>query len=61
MNKYKLPIKEVNENLILVNEESRRLISDTIMENSIYNIISEGVYGETDLTEKPRIYFFSKK
>jgi hypothetical protein len=31
------------------------------MENTIYNIISEAVYGELDLTQKQRIYFFLDK
>jgi len=61
VNKYKLSIPEINEKLIAVNEDSRKVISDVIMENTIYNIISEAVYGETDLTEKPRIYFFNEK
>ena len=61
VHKYKLSINEVNEKLIVVNEDSRKVISDVIMENTIYNIISEAVYGETNLTEKPRIYFFNNK
>ena len=31
------------------------------MENTIYNIINQTVYGEIDLTVKPRIYFFLGK
>jgi hypothetical protein len=58
--KYKMTVPEVNEALALVNEESRKLLSNDIMEATIYNIISEAVYGETDLTEKTRIYFFNK-
>ena len=58
INKYKYSIREVNEKLIMVNEESKKLISDIVMENTIYNIICEAVYGEIDLTEKQRIYFF---
>ena len=61
VNKFKLSIPEINEKLTVVNEDSRKIISDVIMENTVYNIISEAVYGETDLTEKPRIYFFSDK
>ena len=60
LDKYKLTIPEVNESLAVVNEESRKLLSNDIMETTIYNIISEAVYGETDLTEKTRIYFFNK-
>ena len=58
INKYKYSVREVNEKLIMVNEETKKLISDIVMENTIYNIICEAVYGEIDLTEKQRIYFF---
>ena len=61
LNKYKLTIPELNEKIIAVNEDSRKVISNVIMENTIYNIVSEAVYGETNLTEKPRIYFFKDK
>ena len=61
LNKYKLTIPELNEKIIAVNEDSRKLISNVIMENTIYNIVSEAVYGETNLTKKPRIYFFNDK
>ena len=60
LDKYKLTIPEVNESLCIVNDESRKLISNDIMESTVYNIISEAVYGETNLTEKTRIYFFNK-
>jgi hypothetical protein len=60
LDKYKMSVNEVNEALAVVNEESRKLISNDIMEATIYNIISEAVYGEADLTEKTRIYFFNK-
>ena len=60
LNKYKLTVGEVNEGLALVNEESRKIISNDIMESTIYNIISEAIYGEADLSEKTRIYFFNK-
>ena len=60
LDKYKMKLSDVNEALAVVNEESRKLISDDIMEATIYNIISEAVYGEADLTEKTRIYFFNK-
>jgi acetyltransferase-like isoleucine patch superfamily enzyme len=59
--KYKYTIKEINEKIILINEETKKLVSDTIMENTIYNLISQTVYGEIDLTIKPRIYFFLGK
>ena len=60
LSKYKLTVGEINENLAVVNEESRKIISNEIMENTIYNIISEAIYGEADLSEKTRIYFFNK-
>ena len=59
--KYKYTIKEVNEKIILTNHETKKLISDIIMENTIFNIISQAVYGEIDLTVKQRIYFFLEK
>ena len=61
INKYKLTIPEVNEKIIIVNDETRNVISDVIMENTVYNLINEAVYSETDLTEMPRIYFFANK
>jgi hypothetical protein len=51
----------MNEKIIILNEETKKVITDTIMENTIYNIICEAVYGEMDLTEKQRIYFFLDK
>ena len=60
LTKYKLTVGEINEGLALVNEESRKIITNEIMESTIYNIISEAIYGETDLSEKTRIYFFNK-
>ena len=59
--KYKYSIKEINEKIIMINDETRKLISNIIMENTIYNIINQTVYGEIDLTVKPRIYFFLGK
>ena len=59
--KYKYTIKEINERMILTNDETKKLITDIIMENTIYNIICQTVYGEIDLTVKPRIYFFLGK
>ena len=59
--KYKYTIKEINESIIITNDETKKLISDMIMENTLYNIICQTVYGEIDLTVKPRIYFFLGK
>ena len=56
--KYKYNVRNINERLIILNEDTRKIICDIIMENTIFNIICQGVYGETDLTVKPRIYFF---
>ena len=61
MDKYKYNIKEMNEKIIIANDESKKVIIDTVMENTIYNIICEAVYGEVDLSEKQRIYFFLDK
>ena len=51
----------MNEKIIIANDESKKVIIDTVMENTIYNIICEAVYGEVDLSEKQRIYFFLDK
>ena len=59
--KYKYTIKEINERMILTNDDTKKIITDVIMENTIYNIICQTVYGEIDLTVKPRIYFFLGK
>ena len=61
LDKYKYSIKEMNEKIIILNDETKKVIIDTIMENTIYNIMCEAVYGEMDLTEKQRIYFFLDK
>ena len=61
MVKYKYDIKDINERMIMINEDTRKLISDVIMENTVYNIVSQSAYGETDLTVKPKIYFFLDK
>ena len=61
MVKYKYNISDINERLIMINDETKKIISEVIMENTLYNIISQGVYGEEDLTVKPRIYFFLNK
>ena len=61
MDKYKYSISEMNEKIIIANDESKKVIIDTVMENTIYNIICEAVYGEVDLSEKQRIYFFLDK
>lgn len=47
---------EVSEKILLVNEDSKNFIS-SILENTFFNIISEAVFGETDLSEKSKIYF----
>ena len=61
MVKYKYNLSDINERLIMINEETKKIITDIIMENTLYNIISQSVYGEADLTVKPRIYFFLNK
>ena len=42
----------------MLNEESKKIITDVIMENTLFNIVCQGIYDEVDLTVKPRIYFF---
>ena len=61
LNKYNLNVSEVNEKIILVNEDTRKLLSDLILDNTIYNIVSEAVYGVCDLTEKQKLFFFKNK
>jgi hypothetical protein len=56
--KYKYNVRDINERLIILNEETRKIIIDIIMENTIFNIICQSAYGDTDLTVKPKIYFF---
>jgi hypothetical protein len=50
---------EVNEKILLVNDESKNLIN-SILENTFFNIISEAVFGESDLSEQTKIYFLKK-
>jgi hypothetical protein len=61
MVKYKYNISDLNEKIIITTEDTKKVICDIIMENTLFNIISESVYGEIDLTVKPRIYFFMGK
>jgi hypothetical protein len=56
LHKYRYNVPEVNEKLVITNDYSKKLIFD-ILENTVFNIISEAVYGETDLTVKTAIYF----
>jgi len=56
INKLKYNHSEVNEKVLLVNEESKNWFF-SIMENTIYNIVSEAIYSETDLAEKTKIFF----
>jgi len=50
---------EVNEKILLVNDESKNLIN-SILENTFFNIISEAVFGESDLSEQTKIFFLKK-
>ena len=61
LNKYKLTIPELNEKIIAVNEDSRKLISNVIMENTIYNIVSEAGCGETNLLKTQEFISLIKK
>lgn len=57
--KFKYSNQEINEKLLFINEDSKNLVY-RILENTVYNIISEAVYGETDLSEPTKIFFFKK-
>ena len=59
--KYKYKINEMNEKIILLNKETKKAIVDIAVENTLYNIISDATNGQSDLTEKQRIYFFLDK
>jgi hypothetical protein len=59
INKNCYTINEVNEKMIVVNEHTRNLIN-TILESTFSNIISEAIFGETDLTEQTKIFFYKK-
>jgi hypothetical protein len=59
INKNCYTINEVNEKMIVVNENTRNLIN-TILESTFSNIISEAIFGETDLTEQTKIFFYKK-
>ena len=59
--KYKYKINEMNEKIILLNKETKKVIVDIAVENTLYNIISDAANGQADLTEKQRIYFFLDK
>ena len=48
---------EVNEKMILVNQQSRNLIH-SIIDNTFSNIIAEAIFGETDLSEQTKIFFY---
>jgi len=50
---------EVNEKMIVVNSDSRDLIN-MILESTFNNIIAEAIFGETDLTEQTKIFFYKK-
>ena len=59
--KYKYNINEMNEKIILLNKDTKKVIVDTAVENTLYNIIADATNGQADLTEKQRIYFFLDK
>ena len=59
--KFKYKINEMNEKIVILNQETKKVIIDTAVENTIYNIISDAANGYIDLTEKQRIYFFLDK
>ncbi len=59
INKMSYSTTEVNEKIILVNDESKNFIS-SILENTFFNIISEAVFAETDLSEQTKIFYLKK-
>ena len=59
--KYKYKINEMNEKIIILNNDTKKVIIDTAVENTLYNIVSDAANGQTDLTEKQKIYFFLDK
>jgi hypothetical protein len=58
--KFNYNTHEINEKILFVNEEAKNLVAN-IMEDTIFNIIAEAVYGETNLTESTKIFFFKNK
>ncbi len=57
--KFNYTDREINEKMLFIKEESRNLIG-SIMEDTIYNVIAEAVYGEASLVESTKIYFYNK-
>jgi len=58
--RYNYTPTETNEKVLFVNDEAKNLVSN-IMEDTVFNIIAEAVYGEANLTESTKIYFFKNK
>ena len=59
--KYKYKINEMNEKIIILNKDTKKIIIDTAVENTLYNIVADAANEHADLTEKQRIYFFLDK
>lgn len=59
VSRFKYSPNEMEEKLLMVNEETKKLVYD-ILENTVYNIICEAVNGETDLSEPTKIFFIKK-
>jgi hypothetical protein len=57
--KFDYSNSEMEEKMLMVNDDTKKLVFD-ILENTIYNIICEAVYGETDLSEPTKIFFIKK-
>ena len=59
ISKYGYSNNEMEEKQLMVNEDTKKLVFN-ILENTIYNVICEAVYGETDLSEPTKIFFIKK-
>lgn len=59
VSKFGYSNNEMDEKLLMVNEDTKKLVFD-ILENTVYNIICEAVYGECDLSEPTKIFFIKK-
>jgi hypothetical protein len=59
VSKFGYSYNEMEEKMLMVNEDTKKLVFD-ILENTVYNIICEAVYGECDLSEPTKIFFIKK-
>ena len=57
--KFNYSTNELDEKLLMVNDDTKKLVF-RILENTVYNIMSEAVNNECDLTEPTKIFFIKK-